>query len=118
LEEPSQAASTIGKEVNPMIRVSVMYPNAPGKKFDWDYYLSKHIPAVRALTTMGLVRVEVDKGIASAQPGVAAPFLAIAHMYFNTVEDVQRFMSGGAELMADLPNFTDIQPQAQISQIV
>ncbi len=30
-----------------MIKVSVFYPNEEGKKFDWEYYLNKHIPMVR-----------------------------------------------------------------------
>jgi uncharacterized protein (TIGR02118 family) len=101
-----------------MIRASAIYPNTPGTRFDWDYYMNKHIPAVRSLAKMGLVRVEVDKGIGSAQPGAPAPFLCMAHMYFNTMEDMQKCMAGAAEMMADIPNFTDIQPQLQISEIV
>ena len=27
-----------------MIKVSVMYPNAPGARFDHDYYRDKHLP--------------------------------------------------------------------------
>jgi uncharacterized protein (TIGR02118 family) len=30
-----------------MIKVSVFYPNEEGKKFDWEYYLSKHLPMVK-----------------------------------------------------------------------
>jgi hypothetical protein len=25
-----------------MIRASIMYPNQPRAKFDWDYYMNKH----------------------------------------------------------------------------
>jgi len=42
-----------------MIRISVMYLNEPGKNFDWDYYLNKHLPMVhRLLDPIGLVRTE------------------------------------------------------------
>jgi len=95
-----------------------MYAGAPGKKFDWDYYMKKHIPAVRQLVGHGLVRVEVDKGIGSAQPGAAAPFVAIAYMYFNTMEDMLKVQSQSGASMADIPNFTDIQPQIQISEMM
>ena len=31
-----------------MIKVSVMYPNQPGGRFDHDYYRDKHMPLVAA----------------------------------------------------------------------
>ena len=31
-----------------MIKVSVMYANAPGERFDHDYYRDKHMPLVKA----------------------------------------------------------------------
>ena len=47
-----------------MIRVTVMYPNETGKKFDMDYYLTKHRPMVHEkLDSVGLVKTEIDKGI-------------------------------------------------------
>ena len=102
-----------------MIRVSVMYPNTPTAKFDWHYYLDKHMVMVhQMLDPAGLVRAEVAKGIGSAQPGAPAPFVATCHMYFNSMEDMQRCMARGADMMADLPNFTDVQPQVQISEVV
>ena len=102
-----------------MIRVSVLYPGGPGKKFNWDYYLDKHlVGAGQALQSFGLVRSEVDKGIGTVQPGVPAPFVATYHMYFNNVEDFQKAMAAhGNALMTDIPNFTDIQPQIQVSEI-
>jgi uncharacterized protein (TIGR02118 family) len=101
-----------------MIRAIAIYPNTPGNRFDWEYYLNKHIAGLKQLVGKGLVRVEVDKGIATAQPGAPAPFLCMAHMYFATIEDMQKCMAGAPELMADIPNFTDIQPQVQVSEIL
>ena len=31
-----------------MIKVSVMYPNTPGARFDHEYYRGKHMPLVKA----------------------------------------------------------------------
>ena len=31
-----------------MIKVSVMYPNTPGARFDHEYYRDKHMPLVKA----------------------------------------------------------------------
>jgi len=101
-----------------MIRISVMYPNTPGKRFDWDYYIKKHISGVNQFIGKGLVRVEVDKGIGAGPPSSAAPYVAIAHMYFNNMEDMMKVQAEAGNSMADIPNFTDIQPQIQISEIL
>jgi uncharacterized protein (TIGR02118 family) len=98
--------------------MAVLYPNEPGKKFDMDYYLNKHIPMVNdTLCNLGLVRTEVDKGIASLDPGSPPPFVAICYMYFENIEAMQNSMSNSGDLMSDLPNFSEIQPQVQISEI-
>ncbi len=103
-----------------MIRVTVAYPNEPGKKFDWDYYLNTHGPLVNEqLNGRGLLKLEVDKGISSPDPSEPAPFVAIAYLTFNTVEEVHEgFKASGREIMGDIPNFTDIKPTFQISEIV
>ena len=102
------------------IRVSALYPNQPGGKFDTNYFLNKHMALVhQRLDSLGLVRTEVDKGLATAQPGSPAPFIMVAHLYFKSMEDFQKaFGAHGAELIADGRNYTDIQPQIQISEIV
>ena len=42
-----------------MIKVSVMYPNKPGARFDHDYYRDKHMPLVKARLDLALARCEV-----------------------------------------------------------
>ena len=103
-----------------MIRVSVLYPNEAGKKFDAEYYRNTHMKlAGDRLKGFGLVRYEVDKGLAGGAPGAPAPFVGACHFYFNSVADFQKGMGAhGKELMADIPNYTNIQPTIQISEIV
>ena len=103
-----------------MIRVTVLYPNQPGSKFDQKYYMETHIPmATRRLKPHGLVRVEVDKGISTANPKEAAPFFVVAHLVFNSIEDVHKgFQAVGLDLAGDIPNYTDIKPQIQISEML
>ena len=103
-----------------MIKVSVLYPNEEGKKFDMDYYTGKHMPLTHSrLDSMGLLRTEVERGISSADPSAPAPFVAIGVLYFNTVEEVHEvFKTHGREVVGDIPNYTDISPQIQISEIV
>jgi uncharacterized protein (TIGR02118 family) len=102
-----------------MIRMSVMYPTTSGKKFDYDYYANKHMALVKQRMGSTLLRSEVDKGVAGGAPGAPAPFAAIGHLYFNSLADMQSVMKPhGKELMADVPNFTDITPQLQISEVI
>lgn len=101
-----------------MIRVSVLYPNTG--EFDMDYYLSKHLALVhKLLDAMGLVRTEVDQGIGTAAPNAPAPFIAIGHLVFDSLENMQKALQEhDPALAADGPNYTNIKPQFQISEIV
>ncbi len=103
-----------------MIRVSVLYANEAGKKFEAEYYKNQHMKlAGERLKSFGLLRHEVDKGLAGGAPGAAAPFIGACHFYFNSVAEFQKGMGAhGQELMADIPNYTNIQPTIQISEIV
>jgi uncharacterized protein (TIGR02118 family) len=103
-----------------MIRMSILYPAGEGKKFDLDYYAKKHMPLVKTrFDGMGFVRYEVDKGLAGGAPGAPAPFVCVGHVYFNSTDELGKAVAAhGKELFADVPNFTNIAPQVQISEIV
>jgi uncharacterized protein (TIGR02118 family) len=63
----------------------------------------------------GMLRYEVDKGLAGGGPGAPAPFVAACHLYFNATADFQKGIAAhGTEIMGDIPNYTDISPQIQI----
>ena len=102
-----------------MIKVTVLYPNKPDAKFDHDYYANQHVKmAVEKLGPMGLVRGEIDKGIGGIPAGSPPPYVALGHMVFNSIEDFQKgFAAHGEEIMADVPNYTNIEPQIQISEV-
>ena len=99
-----------------MIRIAVLYPNADGKTFDVDYYKNTHMKLVEEkLNPLGLVGCEVDAGIAGLGDA-PAPYATIGYMFFETLEAFQAgFAEVGAELVADIPNYTNIEPIIQIS---
>ncbi len=103
-----------------MIRVTVLYPATEGKKFDDAYYKNKHMPLVtERLKPFGLIRTEVDRGIAGGAPASSAPYVAVGHVYFNSLDQFQKGMAKhGKEIMDDIPNYTNIPPQIQISEII
>ena len=65
-----------------------------------------------------LVSSDSDKGLGGGAPGSPAPFIAVGHLVFNSIEDFQgAFGQHAGELMGDIPNFTNVEPQIQISEI-
>jgi uncharacterized protein (TIGR02118 family) len=97
----------------PMIRVSVFYPNEEGGRFDHEYYNQRHLPLVKEkMRGLGLLRAESDRGMAGEEPESPPPYVCIAHLYFNSAHDFERAMAAtGEELMADLPNYTNLTPR-------
>ena len=101
-----------------MIKVTVLYPNEEGKKFDHGYLTTTHLALVQGLLApMGLVNAEMEKGVSSADPSAPAPYIAVVHLYFNTTDEVHAsFKEHGGAIMGDISNYTDIKPQFQISE--
>src|SRR4029079_2457545 len=58
---PSGRVRREPRETAAMIRLSVLYPKTDGAKFDHDYYCNSHVPL--AVSTWGVERVEIDKGL-------------------------------------------------------
>jgi uncharacterized protein (TIGR02118 family) len=102
-----------------MTKVSVLYPSGDGKTFNLDYYTQKHVPMVMGLLGSAVKGASIEKGLGSAEPGSVAPFTIMASMYFDTITDFQNSFGPNAEkIMSDLPNFTNIVPSVQISEVL
>jgi len=97
--------------VRAMIRVSVFYPTSEGSTFDHDYYREHHVPL--CLKTWGIDKAEIDKG-------VNGPNAAAVHFFFDSMDSFGAAMAapGTAEVMADVANYTNIQPALQVSEVV
>lgn len=102
-----------------MIKVTILYPNSDGKTFDIDYYAQKHMPMVAKVLGDSLKLFTIDVGIAGRTPDEAVPFLAIGYLYFDTLSAYQSSFGPNAEkITSDIPNYTNIQPVVQISEIL
>ena len=102
-----------------MIKVSVMYPNTPGARFDIGYYATTHMPLVQRLLGPACAYYSVDRGIASAGPGSLPPYVAMCHIFSESLDVFQAAMGPHAgTITADLPNFTDLRPLFQISEVL
>ncbi len=101
-----------------MIKVSVMYPNGSGIKFNIDYYCNKHVPMVIKLLGGALKAGAVDSGLAGGGEDEDAPFIAMGHLTFENVDAFQEAFGPVAEqIMGDIPNYTNSKPIIQISEI-
>jgi uncharacterized protein (TIGR02118 family) len=101
-----------------VIRVSVLYPSGSGATFDMPYYVNRHMPMVQETLGPALKGVNVDAGLGSMEPGSPPPYLAMAHLLFDSVEVFQAlFAQHGQAIMSDVPNYTNTQPMVQISQV-
>lgn len=99
-----------------MIKVSVLYPNGDGSKFDMEYYCNRHIPMVREKLEGACKGVAVEQGVGGTEPGSPAPFAALGHLLFDSLEAFQTAFGPHAEtFMSDISNYTNIQPIVQIS---
>ncbi len=100
-----------------MIVFKVFYPATGGARFDAAYYNATH--------TAGGAGLQVDwpcrrAGVSwsLAGDGGPAPYVAMAHLSFETSEALQASFPTGpraAEVFGDIANFTTIQPLTQVS---
>lgn len=101
-----------------MIKLSVLYPDQTGAKFDMDYYCNSHIPMVQQKLGAACKGAAVEQGVSGASPGSRPSYVAMGHLYFDSVEAFQAAFSPHAQaIMADIPNYTDIQPLIQLSEV-
>ena len=102
-----------------MIVFTVMYPNEEGKRFDMDYYCTKHLGLVKEKVGEALKGVSVEKGLSGAAPGSPAEYAVVCHLQFDSIEDLATYMAPHSPAFdADVPNFTDMTPCFQINEVV
>jgi uncharacterized protein (TIGR02118 family) len=102
-----------------MIKVSVMYPNTPAARFDHGYYRDKHMPLVQARMGAACKYYTVDKGLGGGAPNEPATYVAMCHIFCDSVEAFQTgFGPHADEILGDIKNYTDLTPVIQISEVV
>jgi uncharacterized protein (TIGR02118 family) len=103
-----------------MVNIASIYPVMENYRFDFDYYLNRHMPRSIELLSpaKGYRGVSVEKGIEWKEPELKSNYVAMCHYYFDTVEDfLTAFLPHAEELQGDIANYTDIIPQIQINEV-
>jgi|SRR5690554_2293318 len=100
-----------------IVKVTFLYTGGEDVAFDFDYYLSNHIPLLTQKLGDLLIDMHIDKGISGGAPGSIAPYAAMGHFYIKKLETfVESFTLNSEEIMADIKNFTDSKPVIQVSE--
>ena len=95
--------------------MNVLYPNKEGAKFDFEYYMQRHIPLANGLLGR---EFKVSKGIPSPEGG-EPPFVCIARMDVGTLEEFLPVITQHvAALQQDIPNYTNIEPVIQFEEVL
>ncbi|MCU1300356.1 MAG: hypothetical protein JWQ87_640 [Candidatus Sulfotelmatobacter sp.] len=95
--------------------VTVVYPNKANSKFDFDYYMKKHIPLVEGLVGKS---IEVRRGMSSVT-GSPAAFVCVAAIPIDSMAAFQAVLAQhGTEILADIPNYTNIEPLIQFDEVL
>jgi uncharacterized protein (TIGR02118 family) len=101
-----------------MVKVSIFYPSKPGAHFDVDYYLNTHMPLALGLLGAAIKAVSVEIGVLGGKPDQLPPFTAICGFTCETVQAfTDAFLPNADVLQSDIPNYTDIAPVIQVSEI-
>jgi uncharacterized protein (TIGR02118 family) len=101
-----------------VIKISVLYPNGDDRTFDMTYYCERHMPLVKERCGDACKGIAVDEGLGGGTPGSPPPFVAVGHLLFDSIESFQgSFGPHAAEIMADIPNYTNATPVVLVSEI-
>jgi uncharacterized protein (TIGR02118 family) len=98
--------------------LAVYYPWQADAKFDDDYYRDKHLRMLADLYGKSVGKMQVRKGLrkGDGSPPAFVTVLTVEILAMEAYEAASK--EHVAKLRADIPNFTNIIPVAQIEEIV
>jgi len=99
------------------LSLQVIYPVTGDTSFDMEYYLGTHMPMVGEHMGAHIQSTLVTKGLAGG-PDTPPPFYAVASMIFADQDALNAAMAAAPPVIADIPNFTNTQPQMLVGEVV
>ncbi|KIC11841.1 ethyl tert-butyl ether degradation protein EthD [Leisingera sp. ANG-M1] len=99
------------------VSLQVIYPVSAESRFDHGYYAATHMALVDEYIAPHTQSIIVTKGLTGG-PDVPAPFHAVATMVFADQAALDAAMQAAGPALADIPNFTNVQPQILIGDVV
>ncbi|MGR3290846.1 MAG: EthD family reductase [Paracoccaceae bacterium] len=99
------------------VSVQVLYPVGDDTTFDYDYYTTTHMDVVNSCMGPHFDSVVVIKGLAGG-PDTPPGFHAIATIICKDQAALDAMLAAADPAMADIPNFTNVQPQLLIGEVI
>ena len=100
-----------------MIKVTFLYPNSDGSRFDMEYYTTNHLELSRAKFGTALKGLTIDRGLFGIEPGSKPSFHAVAQLQFDSLDEFYAALIPSIEeFKADALNYTDVEPVILISE--
>ena len=103
-----------------MTKISILYPYSERSRFDMNYYLEIHMPQSidRLSIAPGFHSVSVERGLSLTTPGSAPAYVAMCQYVFESAQHfLDAFMPQAEFLQSDMPNYTNITPIIQVSEV-
>jgi uncharacterized protein (TIGR02118 family) len=101
-----------------MIIFTALYPYGKDKRFDMDYYLTRHVEAIKHGLGDKLRGLSVDKGLSGFGPGTDPAYFVILRVALTSPADLDLISAMAPQLLADIPNYTDTEPVFQMSEVM
>lgn len=96
-----------------MYKLTILYPYCEGGRFDMDYYCNVHMMDPNDIVCRG---AQVEFGISGLEEGTPPKYFCIAHCQYDTLEELMTYFKDNQKaLFDDIPNFTNVTPEFQIS---
>ena len=118
LSAPLSAADKAAKASGARHCLSVYYPWQADAKFDYDYYRDKHLKLLADLYGKSVGKMTVRKGLrkGDGSPPAFVTALSVEILSMDAYEAASK--EHVSKLRADIPNFTNIVPTAQIEEVL
>ena len=115
---PLSAADKSAKTSGARNCLAVYYPWQADAKFDYDYYRDKHLKMLAELYGKSVGKMQVRKGLRKGD-GSSPVFVTALTVEIRSMEAYEAASKEHLpELRADIANFTNIVPVAQIEEIL
>ena len=118
LSAPLAAADKSAKAPGTRQSLAVYYPWQADARFDYDYYLQRHLKMLADLYGKSVGKMVVRKGVRKGD-GSAPAFVTVLTVEILAMDAYEAASKDVVpKLRADIPNFTNIIPVAQLEEIL